>query len=147
MEFSKEYAVQMQDITIRFGSHCALNKVQLSVKKGTVHAILGENGAGKTTLMNILYGLYQKNAGEIYLYGKKEEIRNPSAAISRGIGMVHQHFMLVQHCVINGEYCTCYFCQHCVVVNQRCHRIASFLRLVLTKISGTLFTIIYAMMY
>ncbi len=54
---------------------------------------------------------------------------------------------LVQHCVINGEYCTCYFCQHCVVVNQRCHRIASFLRLVLTKISGTLFTIIYAMLY
>ncbi|EOS39609.1 hypothetical protein C808_01584 [Lachnospiraceae bacterium M18-1] len=97
MEFSKEYAVQMQDITIRFGSHCALNKVQLSVKKGTVHAILGENGAGKTTLMNILYGLYQKNAGEIYLYGKKEEIRNPSAAISRGIGMVHQHFMLVEN--------------------------------------------------
>lgn len=71
MEFSKEYAVQMQDITIRFGSHCALNKVQLSVKKGTVHAILGENGAGKTTLMNILYGLYQKNAGEIYLLWKE----------------------------------------------------------------------------
>jgi len=54
---------------------------------------------------------------------------------------------LVQHCVINSEYCACYFCQHCVVVNQRCHRIASFLRLVLTKISGALFTIIYAMLY
>ena len=59
----------------------------------------------------------------------------------------YDEMRLVQHCVINGEYCTCYFCQHCVVVNQRCHRIASFLRLVLTKISGTLFTIIYAMLY
>ena len=65
--------------------------------------------------------------------------------ISSGIAVAA--FALVQHCVINGEFCTCYFCQFCVVVNQRCHRIASFLRLVLTKISGTLFTIIYAMLY
>ena len=58
---------------------------------------------------------------------------------------IHTH--LVQHCVINSEFCTVYFCQYCVVVNQRCHRIASFLRLVLTKISGALFTVIYAMLY
>lgn len=97
MENNNTYAVQMKDITIRFGSYCALNKVQLEVKKGSVHAILGENGAGKTTLMNILYGLYQKDSGEISLYGQKEEIRNPSMAISKGIGMVHQHFMLVEN--------------------------------------------------
>lgn len=60
----------------------------------------------------------------------------------------HRCFLeLVQHCVINSEFCTCYFCQYCVVVNQRCHRIASFFRLVLTEISGTLFTVIYAMLY
>lgn len=97
MASSKDYAVQMKDIVIRFGSYTALNKVQLNVKKGSVHAILGENGAGKTTLMNILYGLYQKNEGEIFLYGQKEEIKNPSAAIAKGIGMVHQHFMLVEN--------------------------------------------------
>ena len=94
---SKEYAVQMKDITIRFGSYCALNNVRLDVEKGSVHAILGENGAGKTTLMNILYGLYQKDSGEICLYGKKEEIKNPGMAIAKGIGMVHQHFMLVEN--------------------------------------------------
>lgn len=97
MNISKDYAVQMHDITITFGSYCALNKVELNVKKGTVHAILGENGAGKTTLMNILYGLYQKDSGEVYLYGEKEEIKNPGAAIAKGIGMVHQHFMLVDN--------------------------------------------------
>ena len=97
MENNKEYAVQMKDITIRFGSYCALNNVRLDVEKGSVHAILGENGAGKTTLMNILYGLYQKDSGEICLYGKKEEIKNPGMAIAKGIGMVHQHFMLVEN--------------------------------------------------
>lgn len=97
MESSKDYAVQMKDISIHFGSYCALNKVKLDVKKGSVHAILGENGAGKTTLMNILYGLYQKDEGEIYLNGEKQEIKNPSAAIAKGIGMVHQHFMLVEN--------------------------------------------------
>ena len=97
MENNSAYAVQMKDITIRFGSYCALNKVRLDVKKGSVHAILGENGAGKTTLMNILYGLYQKDSGEISLYGKTEEIRTPSMAIAKGIGMVHQHFMLVEN--------------------------------------------------
>lgn len=97
MNISKDYAVQMKDITITFGPYRALNKVELNVKKGTVHAILGENGAGKTTLMNILYGLYQKDSGEIYLYGQKEEVKNPGAAIEKGIGMVHQHFMLVDN--------------------------------------------------
>ncbi len=97
MDISKDYAVQMHDISIRFGSNYALKQVNLDVKKGSVHAILGENGAGKTTLMNILYGLYQRNSGDIWLYGEKTEIKNPGAAIARGIGMVHQHFMLVEN--------------------------------------------------
>lgn len=97
MDISKNYAVQMHDISIHFGSNYALKKVNLDVKKGTVHAILGENGAGKTTLMNILYGLYQRSSGDMWLYGEKTEIKNPGAAIAKGIGMVHQHFMLVEN--------------------------------------------------
>jgi ABC-type branched-subunit amino acid transport system ATPase component len=71
MEVSTEYAVQMHGITKYFGSFCALDHVNLDVKKGTIHAVLGENGAGKSTLMNVLYGLYQADSGEIYLNGKK----------------------------------------------------------------------------
>ncbi len=97
MEVSKEYAVQMHGITKMFGSFCALDDVDLDVKKGSIHAILGENGAGKSTLMNVLYGLYQADAGEIFLNGEKVNIRNPNVAIEHGIGMVHQHFMLVDN--------------------------------------------------
>ena len=96
-EVSSEYAVQMHGITKRFGSFYALTDVQLDVKKGTIHSILGENGAGKSTLMNILYGLYQADEGEIFINGKKADIKNPTAAIANGIGMVHQHFMLVDN--------------------------------------------------
>ncbi|HEX3039086.1 MAG TPA: ABC transporter ATP-binding protein [Caproiciproducens sp.] len=97
MEISKEYAVQMHGITKMFGTFCALDHVDLDVKKGSIHAILGENGAGKSTLMNVLYGLYQPDAGEIYLNGEKVNIKNPNVAIEHGIGMVHQHFMLVDN--------------------------------------------------
>ncbi|MSS64033.1 ABC transporter ATP-binding protein [Velocimicrobium porci] len=96
-EISKEYAVQMRGITKRFGKFTALNNVHVDIKKGTVHAILGENGAGKSTLMNVLYGLYQAEEGEIYLYGEKVNIKNPNVAIAHDIGMVHQHFMLVEN--------------------------------------------------
>ena len=96
-EVSSKYAVQMHGITKRFGSFYALTDVQLDVKKGTIHSILGENGAGKSTLMNILYGLYQADEGEIFINGKKADIKNPTAAIANGIGMVHQHFMLVDN--------------------------------------------------
>ena len=92
-----KYAVQMHGITKRFGTHTALDSVDLNVQKGSIHAILGENGAGKTTLMNILYGLYQPDEGEIYLYGEKVDMKNPNVAIAHGIGMVHQHFMLVEN--------------------------------------------------
>lgn len=91
------YAVQMQGISKYFGSFCALNRVNLNVEKGAIHAILGENGAGKSTLMNILYGLYGADEGTILLNGTVVDIRNPRVAIDNGIGMVHQHFMLVEN--------------------------------------------------
>lgn len=97
MEIKKEYAVRMHGITKRFGSFYALDGVNLDVEKGTIHSLLGENGAGKSTLMNILYGLYQADEGEIYLNGELAAIKNPNIAISHGIGMVHQHFMLVDN--------------------------------------------------
>ncbi|MDO4604420.1 MAG: ABC transporter ATP-binding protein [Helcococcus sp.] len=94
---SNIYAVQMNDIVKVFGTFTALDNVKLEVKKGTIHAILGENGAGKSTLMNILYGLYQADQGVIKIHGKEIDIKSPSVAIEQGIGMVHQHFMLVHN--------------------------------------------------
>ena len=91
------YAVSMKGICKYFGSFCALDNVDLDIKKGTIHALLGENGAGKSTLMNVLYGLYRPEAGEIFLNGKPVEMKNPRVAIDNGVGMVHQHFMLVEN--------------------------------------------------
>ncbi|MCB0252092.1 MAG: ATP-binding cassette domain-containing protein, partial [Anaerolineae bacterium] len=71
--------------------------IRLAVKRGTIHGIIGENGAGKSTLMSILYGFYQADSGDIYINGKKTRIADSDAAIAAGIGMVHQHFMLVQN--------------------------------------------------
>ncbi len=96
MKDNTVYAVQMKGISKYFGDFCALNKVDLNIKKGSIHALLGENGAGKSTLMNILYGLYQADEGEIFINGEKVNMKNPGMAISKGIGMVHQHFMLVE---------------------------------------------------
>jgi ABC-type uncharacterized transport system ATPase subunit len=87
--------LQMQDITKQFPGVLANDKVNFEVEKGEVHALLGENGAGKSTLMNILYGLYQPTSGSIFYKGQKVEITSPKAAIDLGIGMVHQHFMLI----------------------------------------------------
>lgn len=97
MDINAEYAVQMRGIIKDFGLFRALDDVFLDVKKGTIHAILGENGAGKSTLMNILYGFFSSTSGEIYLNGKKIDIKSTSVAILNGIGMVHQHFMLVDN--------------------------------------------------
>ncbi|HBD00759.1 MAG TPA: heme ABC transporter ATP-binding protein, partial [Lachnoclostridium sp.] len=89
---NSDYAVQMHGITKRFGAFYALKDMSLDVKKGSIHSLLGENGAGKSTLMNVLYGLYQADEGEIFINGKKVDIKNPNVAIANGIGMVHQHF-------------------------------------------------------
>ncbi len=88
--------LRMEHISKRFGNFYANKDVSLDVQEGEVLTLLGENGAGKSTLMNILIGLYQPTEGEIYLRGKKVQISSPSHAVKLGIGMVHQHFMLVE---------------------------------------------------
>ncbi len=88
--------IEMRNITKKFGDFVANDGINLKVHKGEVHAILGENGAGKSTLMNQLYGMYPPTSGEIFVNGKKVVLDNPKKAIEAGIGMVHQHFMLVQ---------------------------------------------------
>lgn len=93
---TQQYAVELKNIVKKFGDFVANDRINLSVKKGEVHAILGENGAGKSTLMNVLYGLYHPTEGEIIINGEKCVMQGPATAISKGIGMVHQHFMLVQ---------------------------------------------------
>lgn len=87
--------IELKDISKRFPGILANDSIDLNIKKGEVHAIIGENGAGKSTLMNILYGLHQQTTGEIYIYGEKVKLSSPLDAIGHGIGMVHQHFMLV----------------------------------------------------
>lgn len=88
-------AVSMHNITKKFGNFIACNDITFLVKKNTIHGLVGENGAGKTTLMNILYGLIKPDSGEIYIDEKKVIFNSPNDAINVGIGMVHQHFMLV----------------------------------------------------
>lgn len=88
--------LELRNITKRFGSVVANDNVNIVVKTGTIHAIVGENGAGKSTAMRIAYGFYTPDSGEILVDGQAHEIRSPHDAIALGIGMVHQHFMLVE---------------------------------------------------
>lgn len=90
-----EKLIEVKNITKRFPGVVANDKVNLSIEEGEIHAIVGENGAGKSTLMNIIYGLYEPTEGEILFKGKPIKINSPLDAINLGIGMVHQHFMLV----------------------------------------------------
>lgn len=90
-----EYVIEMLNIRKEFPGIVANDNITLQLKKGEIHALLGENGAGKSTLMNVLFGLYQPEKGEIRVNGKKVDITNPNIANDLGIGMVHQHFMLV----------------------------------------------------
>ncbi|MBX3046736.1 MAG: ABC transporter ATP-binding protein [Anaerolineales bacterium] len=87
--------LELKTITKRFPGVLANDRIDLSLERGEIHALLGENGAGKTTLMNILYGLYQPDEGEIFINGRQVQIHSPTDAINAGIGMVHQHFMLI----------------------------------------------------
>lgn len=88
--------IEMKEIVKKFGDFTANDHVNLTVHKGEVHAILGENGAGKSTLMNVLYGLYRPTSGTIAINGREVVLTSPKHAIELGIGMVHQHFMLIQ---------------------------------------------------
>jgi general nucleoside transport system ATP-binding protein len=94
--FSQEPLLVMRGITKRFPGVLANNNIDFDVMPAEIHALFGENGAGKSTLMRILYGLYRPNAGEILLQGRPVQITSPAVAIQNGIGMIHQHFMLVQ---------------------------------------------------
>ena len=94
--YMSEYAIEMLNITKRFPGIIANDNITLQLKKGEIHALLGENGAGKSTLMSVLFGLYQPEEGEIRKDGKKVEIKDPNDANDLGIGMVHQHFKLVE---------------------------------------------------
>src|SRR5206468_5413253 len=95
LEQSTPFAVEMRDITKTWPGIVANDHVNLKVRKGEIHALMGENGAGKTTLMNILYGLIHPDSGEIYVNGQLTHITGPRDAIRLKIGMVHQHFMLI----------------------------------------------------
>lgn len=92
--------VELRNITKTFGGVVANNDVSIQVEKGTIHAIVGENGAGKSTVMRIAYGFYNADSGEIWVDGRKVDIRTPHDAIALGIGMVHQHFMLVDNMTV-----------------------------------------------
>ena len=87
---SENYVLEMKDITKRFPGVLALDKVRLSVRKGTVHALMGENGAGKSTLMKVLLGLYKADAGTIVFKGQEVSFSGPSDALKHGIAMIHQ---------------------------------------------------------
>lgn len=93
---NNEYIIEMKNITKRFVGIVANDNVSIQIKKGEIYALLGENGAGKSTLMSMLFGLYEPDEGEIYIRGEKVKFKSPNDASDRGIGMVHQHFKLVE---------------------------------------------------
>ncbi len=90
-------AIELKGISKAFGPVQANKDISISVQPGTIHGIIGENGAGKSTLMSILYGFYKADKGEIWIKGTKTEIPDSQAAIAAGIGMVFQHFKLVEN--------------------------------------------------
>ena len=90
-----EYAIQLKNVTKTFGKVVANKNVSLDVRKGEILSLLGENGSGKTTLMNMISGIYFPDSGEIIVDGKNVEIRSPKDAFDLGIGMIHQHFKLI----------------------------------------------------
>ena len=92
----QSYAIEMLNITKRFPGIVANDNITLQLRKGEIHALLGENGAGKSTLMSVLFGLYQPEEGVIKKDGKEVSIKDPNDANALGIGMVHQHFKLVE---------------------------------------------------
>ena len=92
--------LELQNVTKTFGDLVAVDNVNFELQAGEIHAILGENGAGKSTLMNLIYGLYQPSDGSIHISGKPKIFKSPRDAIANGIGMVHQHFMLIENLTV-----------------------------------------------
>src|SRR3954469_25802934 len=95
IELESARLIQLSHISKAFGKVLALDDVSLEIQPGELLALVGENGAGKSSLMNVLYGLYHPDQGELRIQGERVRLRGPKDAIARGIGMVHQHFMLV----------------------------------------------------
>lgn len=93
---NEEYYLTMKNITKKFGDVVANNNVNFNVKGGEIHALLGENGAGKSTLMNMLSGIYIPDGGSIFIHGKEIRFKSPTDAIKSGIGMIYQHFKLIE---------------------------------------------------
>lgn len=95
-----EYVLELQDLSKTFGDLVAVDKINFQLLMGEIHAILGENGAGKSTLMNLIYGLYQPTDGQIVISGQPKWFKSPRDSITNGIGMVHQHFMLIENLTV-----------------------------------------------
>ena len=93
-------AVEMKGIHKEFGDTVANDEIDFAVEAGEIHSLLGENGAGKSTLMKILFGLYSQDRGEVFINGEKRSIEGPTSAIEAGLGMIHQHFMLVDRLTV-----------------------------------------------
>ena len=102
---NREEILRFENVSKFFPGVVANDKVNLTIYKGEAHTLLGENGAGKTTLMNILYGLYKADEGTIYLEGRPIDIKSPNDALKNGIGMIHQHFMLIPNFSIWENVC------------------------------------------
>jgi len=100
MTTETDTVLELKNVTKTFGNLAAVDNVNFDLKAGEIHAILGENGAGKSTLMNLIYGLYQPSDGNIYISGKIKQLKSPRDAIANGIGMVHQHFMLIENLTV-----------------------------------------------
>ena len=117
MDKTPSYVIEMLHITKEFPGIKANDDITLQLKKGEIHALLGENGAGKSTLMSVLFGLYQPEAGEIRKNGQTVKINDPNDATALGIGMVHQHFKLVEvfsvldNIILGAETTKCGFLQ------------------------------------
>ena len=95
VEHTAAPAIELKGLTKSFGNVVANSDVDLTVREGEILSLLGENGSGKTTLMNMLMGLYRPDKGEIYIRGERVDIQSPHDAIALGVGMIHQHFKLV----------------------------------------------------